>query len=719
MLIPGILLFCGALLWIFSFRNLLNPVNGLINDALPYYQHIKFYLDSMGQGVYPLWDPLRDFGTVNEFYLRRIGELNPLYWFIAFLHKGGVPFLFAYKIFLAAYYFLGMAGFYFLCRRLFSTILASVTAVLLLMFSSLGGELFESYILLIGVPSIWFSFFLVAFIQDIEKPSGQGPGARVFLLGMVFCLMVILCTYLPFYFMISAAAAFLAFVLVYGKTFLHKLRACLRFTAGNKILTFVCVALVVVGLLPALLWRHQSSHGQALITHRHSNFSSANIPAIEIGMANHGGISTPLLIDQTFFDLDQRRLGDFYIPLFAFLVIACGAWTGITRRMVFLVLWAGLVYWIGVADAGSAHKFLFDRVFFFKYFRNLHFLQWLTLLPIFILLVAEIFSALLRSLPAQGPARKWWMAYIIAVHAAALAFFMGQGDENIISSSITIALSAVFFLCLTLRPGAAALVLLAFAAIVAQPFQVYAHMNSFYHKVPNHSLYEGPYDQFGLPGDSDPSRLPKNTTWEAVIEGHAPLDINWYRSLGLPYLCSQWFHDLFKNVDFDVLSKYVIPRLLIYDRTQPLDTQQPDYKRVEQALQLFENTAFVSGAQAEWSNGRSVDQKMRIVTPDSPQVKVIIFNANQLRLHTRFDQEKFLVYNNNYHVDWRAYCDGKPITILRANVAFQGVYVPAGEHIIDFHFGPPWRFWVAHSLIAVYALTLGCVVWLAFRRRKS
>ena len=48
----------------------------------------------------------------------------------------------------------------------------------------------------------------------------------------------------------------------------------------------------------------------------------------------------------------------------------------------------------------------------------------------------------------------------------------------------------------------------------------------------------------------------------------------------------------------------------------------------------------------------------------------------------------WVVLNDLWHPWWFADLDGKPATILRANVLFRAVVVPPGRHAIRFTFRP-------------------------------
>jgi hypothetical protein len=48
----------------------------------------------------------------------------------------------------------------------------------------------------------------------------------------------------------------------------------------------------------------------------------------------------------------------------------------------------------------------------------------------------------------------------------------------------------------------------------------------------------------------------------------------------------------------------------------------------------------------------------------------------------------FLVLNDVWHPWWFGEVDGKPADILRANVLFRAIQVPAGRHVVRFEFRP-------------------------------
>jgi uncharacterized membrane protein YfhO len=75
-----------------------------------------------------------------------------------------------------------------------------------------------------------------------------------------------------------------------------------------------------------------------------------------------------------------------------------------------------------------------------------------------------------------------------------------------------------------------------------------------------------------------------------------------------------------------------------------------------------------------------------------------------------------LVIAQNSHHCWRAYLDGMPIRLWRANYAFQAVVVPQGKHLVQLVYRD-WGF-VAGTALSVLTL-LGCIAAAGFRVKRG
>jgi hypothetical protein len=79
-----------------------------------------------------------------------------------------------------------------------------------------------------------------------------------------------------------------------------------------------------------------------------------------------------------------------------------------------------------------------------------------------------------------------------------------------------------------------------------------------------------------------------------------------------------------------------------------------------------------------------------------------------------------MTLSDQYYPGWRAYIDGQPTEILRADTIFRAVCVPTGDHTVKFEYRP-LSIVIGMIITAVswLALLLFGVSRLAFRRRRS
>lgn len=81
------------------------------------------------------------------------------------------------------------------------------------------------------------------------------------------------------------------------------------------------------------------------------------------------------------------------------------------------------------------------------------------------------------------------------------------------------------------------------------------------------------------------------------------------------------------------------------------------------------------------------------------------YDDNEVRLHVETSAPAFLVLSDTYAPGWKATVDGNDADIYAANLAFRGIFVPAGEHTIEFSYEPgTFKSGVAISILSVLAL---------------
>ena len=70
------------------------------------------------------------------------------------------------------------------------------------------------------------------------------------------------------------------------------------------------------------------------------------------------------------------------------------------------------------------------------------------------------------------------------------------------------------------------------------------------------------------------------------------------------------------------------------------------------------------------------------------QVTLLSHRANRVLLACTTDTDAFLYASDTYYPGWRAFIDGKPTPLYRADLAFRAIHVPKGDHTIVFTYVP-------------------------------
>ncbi len=123
----------------------------------------------------------------------------------------------------------------------------------------------------------------------------------------------------------------------------------------------------------------------------------------------------------------------------------------------------------------------------------------------------------------------------------------------------------------------------------------------------------------------------------------------------------------------------------------------------------------VNARLAEFPKGSELMLGRTLEKEDS--VELLKRTNNNIVFYVRTSSDGVLVVNDVYYPGWKAYIDGERSEVFIANYTFKGVYLPAGEHRIEFIFDPPSFYWgLAISLTTVLiGLVLGSVLRPKFR----
>jgi hypothetical protein len=130
--------------------------------------------------------------------------------------------------------------------------------------------------------------------------------------------------------------------------------------------------------------------------------------------------------------------------------------------------------------------------------------------------------------------------------------------------------------------------------------------------------------------------------------------------------------ELFENLS-------AMPRFFLVNKVQRVTSDLEVRELVGRQLVSFRDTAVTS---------QPVTGLSAAGGGDAGVVQVIDYQADSLRLSVRTPQAAFLVLAESFYPGWRAWVDGAPVEIVRTDIAFRGLVVPAGAHEVAMRFQP-------------------------------
>jgi hypothetical protein len=172
-----------------------------------------------------------------------------------------------------------------------------------------------------------------------------------------------------------------------------------------------------------------------------------------------------------------------------------------------------------------------------------------------------------------------------------------------------------------------------------------------------------------------------------------------------------------QNLPKDKLADYVRYKFILYDQTSFMPKNNIDWGAVLRTVTFENSTALIGDRSGIALTNVHRPSPPVILKGPGPDFKVIGFDVNSVELNIDLTQRKFLVYNDSFHPGWRVLIDHKPAKLYQANIAFKGVWVDEGRHLVKFYFGS-WvdylRGWggtilFVFWLILVIALFLPCL----------
>ncbi|MCD4781242.1 MAG: hypothetical protein K8S27_11950 [Candidatus Omnitrophica bacterium] len=655
---------------------LLNKVS-LQNDAVSYYDHIKYYVDHLMTGAYPSWDPHWNFGVPNEYFLRRFNGYNPVFLVIVFLRWLGLSHIKAYFFFLVVYFFLGAGGLYGIVKRLTRCSYSSFLAFCLFIFSSMSIKLFESYLILVSVPLLWFFFFLIGLSKEWSKKE---------LLGLVFTMMLINSTYIPFFSFNIIATFSLCCILFYPKRFFRWLAQFGSFTCRHKWFVLLLTLILASSFLPGWFFYQETKQSEFTLPGRIMADEQRNIFEIQREGVSRWGMVEHIVFSSFFKDYRLLRLNAFFVPLLGFIIMGLGFIVKTTKRLCFFVAWT-IVLFLSVSPQTSLYEFLYKHIFYYKLYRNLHFYLWFFVLPLGIVLASEIWCQFLTQ-KNKGRAIQLLASCWIIFMVQFILRVLTQSSQLTLPSVITLLMSGLVFLMIIWRnvpsPGRSEGVwaFLVYGFILFASFypsmETYTFLIQRTVKHPLRYRYDAYQTSFEYERDRN-----RQLTYVPEVSY-------------VPYCSMKGVDAFIKHVDQILWRDYLKTKFIIYDQVEGLPFNNSSFRLLKRSLLQNRNIAYVTNLFA--------DQKLKLenfienakflpcadtplkIKDALPEFQVTRYRADQILFKTNFDQQKFIVYTDAFHKKWQAYLDGKQISIFQSQMAFKGLMIPPGKHVITLRF---------------------------------
>lgn len=676
-------------IWCFLFWPIFSGKAVISSETLQIYSVVKFYIDNLKLGIFPLWDPFVMWGESTQIFLNYAGIYNPFWLLIIVFNACGLSFYYSFLFSIALYFWVGQFGFYLLAKTVLGDSRAAYFAFILFLFSSVSMSMFAQYHpQLLYIPSIWFFYFLLTFFKNPSRSS---------CVGLALASAVILTSYLPFYFLTVFLIVCPLMAACYFPTIKTAIPQIIRFARTRAITVILSAGVLALSFLPGYHAYLSTVNKEVVAPFRNANVEQkAGVDFTDYEKVSRNGFASRMDLEDLYANLDMIQYGDdcfFYVAFFFYIVLIMGSGLRINRVMAMTALTALPLFLLIMAVGTGFHRFIFEHVPYFKLIRNMHFF-----LPFFlaamILLVAEqlrVYFENRREL--AGRHRFVFFLFVMVVHAG-ITLFLSRKYGVVDTSFWALGFSFLFWILFILGPkrwDAVILPAVLFLSVIVQPCEVIWRHNQKALKASaygNKALIEKcaripsvkPVFSYMRPVSSLPFGN-DDTAYSRI----AMKDASRFFENGFPTF---WSHDLTLKEPFGDLQQYTSYKFHVYDGEGSLGN----------AVDL-KTTAAISGPSANFS--------------------VTHFDVNSIRIRTQYSGEKFLVYTDSYHKAWKAWINGKPVSIQRVNMAFKGLRLPPGINNIELRYSPSMAMVVSVSLSIALVLTFLFLLWFAVKERNT
>lgn len=649
-----------AFLWGFLYKDFFIGKSYISEDTFAVYAVVKYFLSNLSSGVFAHWNPYIHWGMG---HVCQVGEFNPIWLLVLLFNTLGVDFYYAFLWTIIMYMFFGVFGVYKLLRFFIKDSFLCYLGFLFFLFSGFTMSIFTQItIVLIFVPSVWFFYFLCQFAKSPKSSS---------MLWMVFMLMLIMTTYIPFYFLTVFLVFISFYVLLFPKEFLRFFGIFTNFMIQRPwISCFALLGLVCAVGISFSNWLFLKKDFVVLARSTIVNFDMVKGSGILISeiLRDHSifsvmihGFNIPMLqYSRDIFTLDNiafdaQRI--FYLPFVCHILILLGIFNRISKRILLVSGVCFVLFMIAIANLTPLYEFLFRHLIFFKMFRN-----------IFLLIPYIAFFYIFWSLVVSEDS--WEKLKIVL-------------GKRLVFIKIIIIITAIIQPYFVLSDHARKFNLMEPSDIIKQSIKEPLKTSGF-------SFIREISNKEGL----KPNDVYRKYNWHIIAQKDTDSFIS--KQYGYPTVWSNQISSMYdQHIEF---ADYVRHKFILFNTIYNKDLNFNNASDYEQWFMAQPKGEMISGN----------DQGIRITR----------FNANQLHFTTSLIQEKFLVYNDSYHPFWKAYINDKPTVIKRSQFAFKGIMLPKGEAKVRFEFIPFGGVWIYGGVLGVFYIFFLISLYVKFLKKE-
>jgi len=668
-------------------------------DNNDFFQWFIYYFKNLLNGILPLWNPYKAWGSLDFIETQNIGVCNPFSLIIPFLLFFGVNAYWAYASYVVIIWAVGFSGFFFLLNRIYRDSCIAWMGTSFLMFSSGLAAFFtwDILVLYIFAPLGWFFGFLIGFVKFSDDANLKRN-----MFGLCFSSMFIAHLYTPFYFL-TLFLTFIISVLFFAKGWIVQfIQACMKSLKLKPWAVLFCLASILFSMWPSIDFYLKMKDPQNISEFFRATNEHKTGNALEISqqMIDIGGLPSRATFSELFSSFESGDEYLSFIPLILYILTLLTLFNRSSNRQRVIFSTGFMLMLIAITNSCPLGHLLYKYLYFFRFFRN-YFFFWILFWSCCVVYVMGETKQFLDT-PLETTKQKLFYAlWVILVHAGVLIYLSSLDNVPVISY-LTIFTSASWFLArlwtvLRLRQHVFIIVLVFIG--LWQPFYVLPLIRGVDHNDADFDSKMGQFSYvrpfFGSGYNEDTPLMQR----EKYFQDESGFFKNGYTGQRCSYL-------LIQNLSKEALAHYVRYKFILYDKTDLISLNSIDWDKVRRVVSYQDDGALIVDKIGLGSSKTTEESKPIILKAPSTDLKVIHFDVNSITLRVSLDHRKFLVYNDSFHPGWHARIDQDPVKIYQANIAFKGIWIDQGPHLVEFYFGS----WVDY--LRVWGLTLLFLFWL-------